>query len=98
MELWACGFNAWGQLSFQETPFEDTRDLNAFQCILEEETIEVVRSSVSAILGESTLNLHKDYPTSSEPFSVDVSMESQYVLSRDLAEFFLLLHSVPRLC
>lgn len=52
MELWASGFNAWGQLDFDKVPGSFPRDLKEFRCIMTEERIEVVCTSLSATLGK----------------------------------------------
>ncbi|KAK2625816.1 hypothetical protein QTJ16_005128 [Diplocarpon rosae] len=50
MELWASGFNAWGQLDFSGEDEIDAHDLKHFTRILEDESIRILRTSVSAIL------------------------------------------------
>lgn len=52
MELWASGFNAWGQLDFEELPETRPGDLKEFKCILRQEHIETVRTTLSATLGK----------------------------------------------
>lgn len=52
MELWASGFNAWGQLDFEQLPETEHRDLKEFKCILKDERIELVRTTLSATLGK----------------------------------------------
>ena len=67
MQLWACGFNAWGQLHFAnedgESPNSDgkpsvesryrcPKDLDEFECVLVDSDIEVLKTSPSATLGE----------------------------------------------
>jgi len=52
MELWAQGFNAWNQLEFEKEPAHNPRDLDEFQCLLVDESIEVLRTSLSATLGK----------------------------------------------
>lgn len=53
MELWASGFNAWNQLQFDGEPVAEPRDLQKFKRLLENERIEVLRTSLSATLGKS---------------------------------------------
>ncbi|KAG4433888.1 hypothetical protein IFR05_010625 [Cadophora sp. M221] len=50
MELWASGFNAWGQLDFSEGKGLDSRDLETFKCVLKDKHIEILRTSISATL------------------------------------------------
>ncbi len=50
MELWANGFNAWGQLDLGEVQEGDPRDLKEFKCLLSDPHIEVLWTSLSAIL------------------------------------------------
>ncbi|RDL39007.1 uncharacterized protein BP5553_03347 [Venustampulla echinocandica] len=56
MELWACGFNAWGQLEFgsahadAHSPADHRQDVTSFQCVLTDPVIEFIRGSVSATL------------------------------------------------
>ncbi|KAF8856482.1 RCC1/BLIP-II [Acephala macrosclerotiorum] len=50
MELWATGFNAWGQLNFEQLPGTEDRDLKEFKCILRDERIDLVRTTLSATL------------------------------------------------
>ncbi|PBP20087.1 putative Serine/threonine-protein kinase Nek9 [Diplocarpon rosae] len=50
MELWASGFNAWGQLDFSGEGGIGAQDLKHFMRILEDESIRILRTSVSAIL------------------------------------------------
>lgn len=55
-ELWATGFNAWGQLDFEEASESAPRDLKEFKCILKDESsIEVIHTTLSASLGTHTL-------------------------------------------
>jgi hypothetical protein len=51
MELWASGFNAWGQLDFESTPSLPS-DLKAFKCILQYKQIELLLTTESATLGK----------------------------------------------
>ena len=68
MQLWACGFNAWGQLHFAneggeslnsdgtiQQPTLDSlpKDLEKFECVLVDPDIEVLKTSHSATLSES---------------------------------------------
>lgn len=57
MELWASGFNAWGQLDFEELPETAPRDLKEFKCILRDEYIEIIRTTLSATLGRYCASL-----------------------------------------
>jgi hypothetical protein len=67
MQLWACGFNAWGQLHFANEGGESLnsdgkpsvdnkchypKDLEGFECVLVDSDIEVLKTSHSATLGE----------------------------------------------
>jgi len=67
MQLWAYGFNAWGQLHFANKGEESRnpdgnpsvdrkclypKDLEGFECILVDPDIEVLKTSHSAVLGE----------------------------------------------
>jgi hypothetical protein len=61
MELWASGFNAFGQLDFANAgslssdgmPEQDfmPKDLNQFECILSDKEVDVLKTSLSATLG-----------------------------------------------
>lgn len=51
MELWATGFNAWGQLDF-EVLETGPRDLKAFKCILTDDRVEILCTALSATLGK----------------------------------------------
>lgn len=55
MELYGSGFNAWGQLHFDESPHreENTDDLQEFTCILRGDDIGNVRASLSHTAGRS---------------------------------------------
>ncbi|KAH7351074.1 regulator of chromosome condensation 1/beta-lactamase-inhibitor protein II [Rhexocercosporidium sp. MPI-PUGE-AT-0058] len=57
MELWASGFNAWGQLDFSEGKGLDSRDLKTFKCVLRDKHIEVLRTSISATLVQTSHGL-----------------------------------------
>ncbi len=63
MELWASGFNAWGQLDFEspsraaDSPVK-TRDLTKFKCILRDEHIEIIQANLSVVLGNVVPLLH----------------------------------------
>ncbi|KUJ18274.1 RCC1/BLIP-II protein [Mollisia scopiformis] len=57
MELWASGFNAWGQLDFEEVPGIGHRDLKEFKCILTDKRIEIVRTTLSATLVKTSAGL-----------------------------------------
>ncbi|EKD17041.1 putative Serine/threonine-protein kinase Nek9 [Drepanopeziza brunnea f. sp. 'multigermtubi' MB_m1] len=53
MELWASGLNAWGQLDFSDRNGGDEfakDDLKSFKCILEDHSIQILRTSISATL------------------------------------------------
>lgn len=50
MELWASGFNAWGQLEFSGGNGLDSKDLTVFKRVLEDKQIEILRTSLSATL------------------------------------------------
>jgi hypothetical protein len=62
MELWAYGFNAWGQLDFANAeslssdgmPEQDSlpKDLKQFECVLSDNEIDVLKTSISSTLGE----------------------------------------------
>ena len=54
MELWSCGQNAWGQLYFNQQYRHElpTEDLTKFICVLRDETIEILKTSISASLGK----------------------------------------------
>lgn len=53
MELWAAGFNAWGQLNFEDFVPVDSPDLPMFTLILEDDKIEVRALYEAATLGKS---------------------------------------------
>jgi len=90
MQLWACGFNAWGQLHFaddeaseclnsdgttQRSILDDLpKDLEKFECVLVDPDIEVLKSSHSAILIRKSSQLVQT--GSPDPFF-------QYLLSED---------------
>jgi hypothetical protein len=57
MELWACGFNAWGQLQLEGDFPSDPHDLHAFQLLLEDRSIEILKTAVSATLSKSAKSL-----------------------------------------
>ncbi|KAH7400003.1 regulator of chromosome condensation 1/beta-lactamase-inhibitor protein II [Cadophora sp. MPI-SDFR-AT-0126] len=50
MELWASGFNAWGQLEFSGANGLDSRDVQTFKRVLEDKHLEILHTSLSAIL------------------------------------------------
>jgi hypothetical protein len=54
MELWATGFNAWGNVSFDEDDSgrKDWQDLPNFTRVLRDESIEVKAVYTSATLGK----------------------------------------------
>lgn len=53
MELWCCGFNAWGQLVFKDDLSTVPRDMNAFECVASDsKNIEILRTTLSATLGK----------------------------------------------
>ena len=52
-ELWACGFNAWGQLNFEEKYSLGSHDLPRFKCIHRDDSIEVLHDSISATSSRS---------------------------------------------
>jgi hypothetical protein len=52
MELWATGFNAWGQLNFDEIVPIESPDLPSFTLILEDGEIEVRALYEAATLGK----------------------------------------------
>jgi hypothetical protein len=54
-QLWVSGFNAWGQLSFEKNS-ELPGDVYAFKCILEDESIEVLKTTLSATVGKMHLS------------------------------------------
>ena len=57
MQLWATGFNAWNQLNFErdaEDFLGNPDDIPVFKPILIDEHIEVVRTSLSSVLGKCT--------------------------------------------
>ncbi|CZT41510.1 uncharacterized protein RSE6_01255 [Rhynchosporium secalis] len=57
MELWVSGFNAWGQLNFSDDGDGlESRDLKPFKCVLQDEKIELLRTSLSATLRLSSHN------------------------------------------
>jgi len=53
MELWATGFNAWGQLQFDEFSANEAQDLTEFSCILREQSFKILKTSLSATVGKS---------------------------------------------
>ncbi|KAL3422425.1 hypothetical protein PVAG01_06581 [Phlyctema vagabunda] len=54
MELWACGFNAWNQLQFEGRLPAQPQDLHAFQCILRDDDITILKTSLSATLVQTS--------------------------------------------
>ncbi len=81
MELWASGFNAWGQLDFElSAPAagspEGIRDLSSFKCILRDKHIEIIQASLSAVLGKVILLLY----TSSPRYGFGVYSRSMQIL------------------
>lgn len=52
MELWATGFNAWNQLQDDGDLTSNPEDVYVFKCILQDELVDVVRTSVSATLSK----------------------------------------------
>lgn len=55
MELYASGFNAWGQLFFNRQPVDSAEaDLHEFACVLESSTIEHARAFLSHTTGRSS--------------------------------------------
>ncbi|KAE9375386.1 RCC1/BLIP-II [Stipitochalara longipes BDJ] len=57
MELWASGFNAWGQLDFQGEASMKSSDLRTFKCVLQSEHIEILRTSLSATLVRTSIGI-----------------------------------------
>lgn len=58
MELWASGFNAWGNLDFSRGEARvEPRDLKAFKCVLRDKSIRILRTRVSATLGKLNIVL-----------------------------------------
>lgn len=55
MELWVTGLNAWNQLNCenQGDHTSNPEDLHDFQCVLKDENIDVLRTSVSSLLSKS---------------------------------------------
>jgi hypothetical protein len=56
MELWACGFNAWGQLQFAESASraddDEPEDITTFKRVLSARgSIRIIETSFSALLG-----------------------------------------------
>lgn len=54
MELWACGFNAWGQLEVDKSQVHSSpaQDLPSFKCVLRDPLIQFIRGSVTATLSK----------------------------------------------
>jgi hypothetical protein len=52
MELWATGFNAWGNLDFDSSAPRDWLDLPSFTPVLKDDKIEVRALFRSATLGK----------------------------------------------
>jgi hypothetical protein len=52
MELYACGFNAWNQVSFSDGNEEELNDLHEFQCVLRDGQIEILRAAFTSTLGK----------------------------------------------
>ena len=56
MELFACGFNAWNQLLFDNGPNsvheDEPYDFMEFQCVIKDQNIQVLRAGFSATLGQ----------------------------------------------
>jgi hypothetical protein len=57
MELYACGFNAWNQLLFDDTLEEEPQDLWLFQKALKQDVIDICRADFSSTLGKSPFKL-----------------------------------------
>lgn len=56
MELWASGFNAFGQLDFEEGEKSILpEDLKTFKCLLKEAHVKLICASISATIGENRL-------------------------------------------
>jgi hypothetical protein len=53
MEMWVSGFNAWGQLAFDSESSIDSSDLRSFVCVLRNQYIEILQTSLSATLRKS---------------------------------------------
>lgn len=93
MELWASGFNAWGQLDF-ELPQTGPRDLKAFKCILRDERIEILCTSLSATLGKPLDGPCFDYVYGSL-FENQRTSNFGYILHRVTKTPFLLFTYLP---
>jgi hypothetical protein len=52
MELWASGFNAWNQLQFDGELQAEPRDLSEFSCVLKDQQVELLKTSLSATVGK----------------------------------------------
>jgi len=62
MELWATGFNAWNQLQDDGGDLtSNPEDIHEFKCILQDEVLDVLRTSLSSILGKSS-DLYREAP------------------------------------
>ena len=55
MELWASGFNAWGQLDFEDQSSIGSPDSRSFKCVLRSQHFEIPRTCLSATLGKRQL-------------------------------------------
>ena len=58
MELYACGFNAWNQLLFDDALEEEPHDMWLFQKALKQEIIDICRVDISSTLGKYSLQNH----------------------------------------
>ena len=73
MELYASGFNAWNQLSFNSTVSEDDtepKDLSSFTRLLEDTLIERPQARQSFTIGEETFFFCCSYYTLDRPIVV----------------------------
>jgi hypothetical protein len=61
MELYACGFNAWNQLRFDDEYEEEPYDLWQFENVLKNERLDVWRADFSSTLGKCSLQVSVAY-------------------------------------
>jgi len=101
LRLWACGFNAWGQLDFANAgslssdgmPEQGVlpQDLEHFVCILSDNEIDVLETSMSSTLGELSFSTSTAIVTCcGNSTSILTKLPSDYPITSPEKQFHLL--------